>query len=103
MDRAWGIYLRNFAVEQASFNNVDLVEVNGFRISKVVARYGQDYGILSFTSTNGLYDHVEAYGNGDSGIYPGSTEKGCPVDPNAYGLCGDVAGADAMGSGYAWL
>ncbi len=99
VDRAWGIYLRNFAVEQASFNNIDLVEVNGFRISKVVARYGQDYGILSFTSTNGLYDHVEAYGNGDSGIYPGSTQKGCPTDPNAYGLCGDLQGADPLGGG----
>jgi hypothetical protein len=99
VDRAWGIYLRNFAVEQAAFNNVDLVEVNGFRISKVVARYGQNYGVLTFTSTNGLYDHVVAYGNGDSGIYPGSTEKGCATDPNAYGPCGDLPGADPLGSG----
>lgn len=99
VDRAYGIYLRNFAVEQGAFNNIDLVEVDGFRISKVVARYGQDYGILTFTSTNGLYDNVEAYGNGDSGIYPGSTEKGCPTDPNKYGLCGDLPGADPLGSG----
>lgn len=99
IDRAWGIYLRNFAVEQASFNDVDLVEVSGFRISKVVARYAQDYGILSFTSTNGLYDHVTAYNNGDSGIYPGSTEKGCAVNPNLYGTCGALAGAAALGSG----
>ncbi|MCW2958013.1 MAG: hypothetical protein JWP18_816, partial [Solirubrobacterales bacterium] len=99
VDRAWGIYLRNFAVEQASFNNIDLVEVNGFRISQVVARYGQNYGILTFTSTNGLYDHVKAYNNGDSGIYPGSTEKGCAVDPNAYGTCGALAGAAALGNG----
>jgi Periplasmic copper-binding protein (NosD) len=87
VDRAWGIYLRNFAVEQGAFNNIDLVEVNGFRISKIVARYGQNYGVLSFTSVNGLYDHVTAYGNGDSGIYPGSTEKGCDIQPNAYGTC----------------
>lgn len=99
VDRAYGIYLRNFAVEQASFNNIDLVEVNGFRISNVIARYGQDYGILSFTATNGLFDHVKAYNNGDSGIYPGSTEKGCEVDPNAYGTCGALAGAAARGNG----
>lgn len=99
-DRAWGIYLAHFAVEQASFNDIDLVEVNGFQIHDVIARYGQDYGILSFTSTNGLYDHVTAYGNGDSGIYPGSTEKGCDVNPNVYGTCGALAGpAVALGSG----
>ncbi len=87
IDRADGIYLRNFTVEQAAFNDIDVVEVDGFRISKVVTRYGQDYGILSFTATHGVYDHVTAYGNGDSGIYPGSTMKGCGVDPNAYGTC----------------
>jgi hypothetical protein len=91
IDRADGIYLRNFAVEQAAFNDVDLVEVDGFRVSKVVTRYAQNYGVLSFTATHGLYDHDVAYGNGDSGLYPGSTMKGCStygsVDPNQYGTC----------------
>ncbi len=97
VDRANGIYLRNFAVEQAAFNNVDLVEVDGFRISKVVARYAQDYGILSFTSTNGLYDHDVAYGNGDSGLYPGSTEKGCAIEPNVYGTCDQLTPGNVQG------
>jgi hypothetical protein len=91
IDRANGIYLRNFTVEQAAFNDVDLVEVDGFRISKVVTRYAQNYGVLTFTATHGLYDHDVAYGNGDSGLYPGSTMKGCAtngsIDPNAYGTC----------------
>jgi hypothetical protein len=87
IDRANGVYLRNFAIEQGAFNDVDLVEVDGFRISKVVARYAQNYGILSFTAEHGLYDHITAYKNGDSGIYPGSTRKGCDIDPNAYGTC----------------
>ena len=87
IDRASGIYLSNFTVEQGAFNDIDLVEVNGFRISRVIARYGQDYGILSFTAINGLYEHIEAYGNGDSGVYPGSNAKGCNVDLNSYGTC----------------
>ncbi|GAC1321408.1 MAG: hypothetical protein NVSMB25_15060 [Thermoleophilaceae bacterium] len=91
IDRASGVVLHNFTVEQAAFNNIDIVEVSGFRVQDVVVRYGQDYGVLSFTATNGLYDHVTAYGNGDSGIYPGSTEKGCDVAPNAYGTCGQRA------------
>jgi hypothetical protein len=87
VDRANGIYLAHFAIEQAAFNNIDLVEVDGFRVSDVVTRYAQNYGILSFTATHGLYDHDVAYGNGDSGLYPGSTMKGCGIDPNQYGTC----------------
>lgn len=97
IDRANGVYLRNFTVEQAAFNDVDLVELSGFRISKVVARYAQDYGILSFTAVNGLYDHDVAYGNGDSGLYPGSTEKGCDIDPNSYGTCNQLTPGDVQG------
>ncbi|HKF79989.1 MAG TPA: hypothetical protein VKB17_04115 [Thermoleophilaceae bacterium] len=88
IDRATGIYIRNLSVEQGWFNGIDLVEVSGFRISKVVARYNQNYGILTYTSEHGLYDHIDAYRNGDSGVYPGSNEKGCDyVNPNAYGMC----------------
>jgi len=91
VDRANGIFLRNFEIEQGAFNDVDLVEVDGFRVSHIIARYAQNYGVLSFTATHGLYDHDIAYHNGDSGLYPGSTMKGCStwgkVDPNTYGLC----------------
>lgn len=87
VDRANGAFLRNFTVEQAAFNNIDVVETDGFRISNVITRYAQNYGILSFTAAHGVYDHIDAYGNGDSGLYPGSTMKGCGVDPNAYGTC----------------
>ena len=82
-DRADGFYLKNIAVEQGSFNGVDVVETNGFRLSELDAAYNQNYGILSFTSDHGLYEDIEAYGNGDSGIYPGSgPEKHCA----SYGI-----------------
>ncbi|MEO6497033.1 MAG: right-handed parallel beta-helix repeat-containing protein [Solirubrobacteraceae bacterium] len=97
IDRANGIFLRNFMIEQGAFNNVDLVEVDGFRVSRVIARWAQNYGILSFTATHGLYDRDVGYGNGDSGLYPGSSMKGCAtnggIDPNTYGLCDAPAGA----------
>ncbi|MDQ1698710.1 MAG: hypothetical protein QOG34_573 [Frankiaceae bacterium] len=97
IDRANGIFLRNFMVEQAAFNNVDVIEVDGFRVSHVVSRWAQNYGILSFTATHGLYDHDVGYGNGDSGLYPGSTMKGCAtnggIDPNTYGLCDAPSGS----------
>ena len=77
-DRADGVYLKNFLVEFSDFNNIYALETNGFAFDNVESRYSREYGLLSFTSDNGLYDTVEAYGAGDSGIYPGSgPEGGC--------------------------
>ena len=75
-DRADGFQLRNVLVEQSGYNDVDVVETNGFRLTHLVARWAKNYGILSFASDNGLYAHIEAYGNGDSGVYPGSGPEG---------------------------
>ncbi len=75
-DRADGVVIHNLAAEQAAFNNFDVVETNGFRLSRLVGRWGQNYGILTFASDNGLYERITAYGNGDSGIYPGSGPEG---------------------------
>jgi hypothetical protein len=75
-DRADGIVIYNLTAEEGAFNDIDVVETNGFRLEKLVARWGQAYGVLTFTSDHGLYDTIEAYGNGDSGIYPGSGPEG---------------------------
>jgi hypothetical protein len=75
-DRADGFFLRNVRVEQGAFNDVDVVETNGFHLRKLVTPYAQNYGVLTFASDHGLYEHIEAYGNGDSGIYPGSGPEG---------------------------
>ena len=91
-DRAHGLVIDNLTVEGGAFNGIDLVETDGFRISNVVARYNQNYGVLTFAGINGLYDSIEAYGNGDAGVYPGSNAKGCRIPRNDYGLCAQRAG-----------
>jgi len=75
-DRADGFFLRNVWVEQGAFNDVDVVETNGFRLRKLVTPYAQNYGVLTFASDHGLYELIEAFKNGDSGIYPGSGPEG---------------------------
>lgn len=75
-DRADGIYLKNFEIERSDFNNIYVLETNGFRIDEVVSHDSREYGVLSFASDNGLYENIEAYRNGDSGIYPGSGPEG---------------------------
>jgi hypothetical protein len=75
-DRADGIYLKNFEVELSDFNNIYIIETNGFRIDSVISHDSREYGVLSFASDHGLYEHIDAYRNGDSGVYPGSGPEG---------------------------
>lgn len=71
-DRANGAYFRNFTVQQSEFNALYVLETDGFVVDRIVARGNDEYGILAFASDHGLIHHVDAYYNGDSGIYPGS-------------------------------
>ena len=75
-DRADGVFLRNFTVQFSDFNNIYILETNGFALKRIKSRYSREYGFLTFTSDNGLYHRVEAFGSGDSGIYPGSGPEG---------------------------
>jgi hypothetical protein len=92
-DRADGIVLLNFTVQKSDFNNVYLLETNGFRLERIVSRWSKEYGFLTFTTDHGLYDRVVAYGNGDSGLYPGSApEGGC----RRYGI--EIRNSEAYGN-----
>jgi hypothetical protein len=79
-DRVDGIVIRNLSVQFAAFNGIDVVETNGYRFEDIVAKWNQNYGVLSFASDHGLYNRIEAFGNGDSGVYPGSAAKGCDAN-----------------------
>ena len=71
-DRAGGILMRNFTVQQAEFNAVYVLETDGFTLDRLVTRGNDEYGILAFASDHGLIQRTDNYFNGDSGIYPGS-------------------------------
>ena len=74
-DRANGIYFRNFTAERSTFNAIYVIETDGFVIDKLVGRYNDEYGFLTFATDHGLYTDCEAYGNGDSGVYPGAASN----------------------------
>ncbi|WP_156721668.1 right-handed parallel beta-helix repeat-containing protein [Streptomyces apocyni] len=71
-DSADGIYFRNFTAQRSTFNSLYILAADGFVIDDVLTRWNDEYGFLTFASDHGLYKDCEAYGNGDSGIYPGS-------------------------------
>ncbi|HEX6196878.1 MAG TPA: hypothetical protein VFZ37_13265 [Jiangellaceae bacterium] len=74
-DNSEGIYLKNFTAQQTTFNAVYILETDGFVIDDVIGRWNDEYGFLTFAVDHGLYTDCEAYGNGDSGIYPGSASN----------------------------
>jgi hypothetical protein len=101
-DRADGIVLRNFTIQYSDFNNVYVIETNGFRFDRIVSRWSREYGFLSFTVDHGLYENLLAYGNGDSAFYPGSSAEGACRrysveirDSEAYGNLLGVSGTAA--------
>jgi len=106
-DRADGIVLRNFTVQYSDFNNVYVLETNGFRFDRVVSRWSREYGFLTFSVDHGLYENLVAYGNGDAAFYPGSSaEGGCRRysveirDSEAYG---NVLGVSGTGANSIWV
>jgi len=84
-DRADGIYLKNFTVEFSDFNNIYVLETNGFRVDEIVSRYSREYGVLSFASDHGIYEKCDASYSGDSGVYPGSGPNARHGQPDAHG------------------
>lgn len=101
-DRADGIYFRNFTVQNTEFNSVYVIETDGYVIDRMVARWNDEYGFLTFASDHGLYSRCEAYGNGDGGLYPGSSAdtddsrwsveiRNCDTHHNLIGISGTAA------------
>jgi hypothetical protein len=101
-DRADGIYFRNFTVQNTEFNSIYVIETDGYAIDRMVGRWNDEYGFLTFASDHGLYTDCEAYGNGDGGLYPGSAAdtpdsrwsveiRNCDTHHNLIGISGTAA------------
>ncbi|MGW4372558.1 right-handed parallel beta-helix repeat-containing protein [Streptomyces albidoflavus] len=71
-DSSDGIYFKNFTAQRTTFNALYILAGDGFVIDDVLTRWNDEYGFLTFAGDHGLYKNCESYGNGDSGIYPGS-------------------------------
>ncbi|MFJ8661745.1 right-handed parallel beta-helix repeat-containing protein [Streptomyces sp. NPDC093795] len=74
-DLSDGVYFRNFTAQRTTFNSLYVLAADGFVIDDVLTRWNDEYGFLTFASDHGLYKNCESYGNGDSGIYPGSASN----------------------------
>ena len=76
-DRADGIYLRNFTVEFSDFNNIYVARDQRLRDRRHrVALLAASTASCRSRPTTGSTTTCEAFGSGDSGIYPGSGPEG---------------------------
>ena len=86
VDRADGVYITNMTVELSDFNNIYVIETNGFRIDRIVLRAtaGSTGSCRSPPTTASTRTARPTY-NGDSGVYPGSGPDARHGQPDAHG------------------
>jgi hypothetical protein len=81
-DRADGFVLDNVKVRHAREHDVYVPETDGSHLNRLKVPYAGEYGVLTFVADHSLIENCDAWGNGDSGLYPGaSADLGEAVPP----------------------
>ena len=95
-----GVAVENLTVRNALINGLFWTGVRGYRASYVTAYNNKDYGIYSFDSVDGVFEHSYASGSPDSGFYIGQCHPCDAVidqvlaEHNALGYSGTNAGGN---------
>ena len=71
-DRADGFVLDNIKARHVNEHDVYVTETDGYHLDRLETSYAGEYGVLTFVGVHGLIENCDAWGNGDSGIYPGA-------------------------------
>src|SRR4051812_43557335 len=81
-DRADGFVLDNVKVRHAREHDIYAIETDGTHFDHFKAPYAGEYGLLTFVADHSLIENCDAWGSGDSGLYPGaSADLGEAVAP----------------------
>ena len=81
-DRADGFVLDNVKVRHAREHDVYVPETDGSHLNRLKVPYAGEYGVLTFVADHSLIENCDAWGSGDSGLYPGaSADLGEAVPP----------------------
>jgi hypothetical protein len=73
-DRADGFVLDNVKVRHVNEHDVYVTETDGFQLNRLETSYAGEYGVLTFVAVHSLIQNCAAWGNGDSGLYPGASK-----------------------------
>jgi hypothetical protein len=61
-------------VRHVNEHDVYVTETDGFHLDRLKTPFAGEYGVLTFVAVNSLIENCDAWGNGDSGIYPGASK-----------------------------
>jgi hypothetical protein len=82
-DRADGFVVDNLKVRHAREHDFYVIETDGSHLNRFKAPYAGEYGLLTFVADHSLIENCDAWGAGDSALYPGaSADLGEAVAPS---------------------
>ena len=87
-DRADGFVLDNVKVRHAREHDVYAIETDGSHFDHFKVPYAGEYGLLTFVADHSLIENCDAWGSGDSGLYPGAAAdlgEAVPPSQRRYG------------------
>jgi hypothetical protein len=87
-DRADGFVLDNLKVRHAREHDVYVIETDGSHLNRFKAPFAGEYGLLTFVADHSLIENCDAWGAGDSALYPGASAdlgEAVPPDQRRYG------------------
>jgi hypothetical protein len=87
-DRADGFTLDNVKVRHAKEHDVYIIETDGSHLNDFKVPYAGEYGLLTFVADHSLIENCDAWGSGDSGLYPGASAdlgEALPPSQRRYG------------------
>jgi Right handed beta helix region len=87
-DRADGFTLDNLKVRHAKEHDVYIIETDGSHLNDFKVPYAGEYGLLTFVADHSLIENCDAWGSGDSGLYPGASAdlgEALPPSQRRYG------------------
>jgi Right handed beta helix region len=81
-DRADGFVVDNLKVRHAKEHDIYVIETDGSHLDRFKTPFAGEYGVLTFVADHSLIENCDAWGAGDSALYPGaSADLGEAVPP----------------------
>src|SRR3954454_21565591 len=87
-DRADGFAVDNIKVRHAREHDMYVIETDGSHLNRFKAPFAGDYGLLTFVADHSLIENCDAWGAGDSALYPGASAdvgEALPPGQQRYG------------------
>jgi hypothetical protein len=87
-DRADGFVVDNLKVRHAKEHDIYVIETDGSHLKHFKTPYAGEYGVLTFVADHSLIEDCDAWGAGDSALYPGAAAdlgEAVPPSERRYG------------------